>query len=479
MGYRAKLLLAFLTLGILTLGVTIWEASRRSTAALSAITEQHLLAVRQTQIRLIEQWFQDLGNHTLALSSDEATITALEDFSRSWATLPRAAPDALRGIYNALRVEPAWFPSDPRVIALQHQFIAANPNPIGHKDQILGAPGPYGRAHARFHPTLHRYQSAFSFYDVLLIGTQDARVVYSVRKEFDLGASLDAAPHQQSALGVIYRKAMAIAEPERYVLQDFAEYPPSHSLPAAFLAAPVWRAGSKAGVLAIQVSMRELDRIMATERPGAKGRVSILGADGKVRIGPGPSTTPSLASEDVLKIPGLDWELRVEMDRAEAMAPVRDLEGGLLLIAALGAVAIFIAASTLASSVVKPVRALAAAADRLGRRDFTSRIPVTSNDEIGELARSFNHMAGQLESTTASKAELEDYAARLITAQEDERQRLGRELHDDFSQRLAALAMDPDPSRQRIAQLAREVHDLSRRLHPKILEDLGLTAAAH
>lgn len=90
--------------------------------------------------------------------------------------------------------------------------------------------------------------------------------------------------------------------------------------------------------------------------------------------------------------------------------------------------------------------------------------------------------------------QLEELTAKLLTAQEHERQRIARELHDDVTQRLAALAVDlgslvrtcpPDPplqTRLREAQdmagrLADDVHNFAYRLHPSLLEHLGLEAA--
>jgi signal transduction histidine kinase len=84
-------------------------------------------------------------------------------------------------------------------------------------------------------------------------------------------------------------------------------------------------------------------------------------------------------------------------------------------------------------------------------------------------------------------------SSRLITAHEDERWRVARELHDDFSQRLAGLAIDaallgterqaaPDPDvlaqmHSELVRLSKDVHDMSYRLHPSIVGELGLVAA--
>jgi PAS domain S-box-containing protein len=84
---------------------------------------------------------------------------------------------------------------------------------------------------------------------------------------------------------------------------------------------------------------------------------------------------------------------------------------------------------------------------------------------------------------------------RLLQAQETERRRIARELHDDLSQRLALLAVQLDLLSQKppestaelmeqmedlsgqVKQLSSAMHDLSRQLHPTKLEQLGLVAA--
>jgi signal transduction histidine kinase len=82
-------------------------------------------------------------------------------------------------------------------------------------------------------------------------------------------------------------------------------------------------------------------------------------------------------------------------------------------------------------------------------------------------------------------------AARLLNAQESERSRIARELHDDIGQQVALLAIDLEllgvregavgssagEALNRAQAIARSVHDLSHRLHPARLRLIGLVAA--
>jgi signal transduction histidine kinase len=97
-----------------------------------------------------------------------------------------------------------------------------------------------------------------------------------------------------------------------------------------------------------------------------------------------------------------------------------------------------------------------------------------------------------------SQKDLRKLAGRLISAQEEELRRLSRELHDDLTQRLAVLAIEagklelglrkiPEPCQEtletisgikdQLIKVSEDVHNISRQLHPTILDDLGLVLA--
>lgn len=94
-----------------------------------------------------------------------------------------------------------------------------------------------------------------------------------------------------------------------------------------------------------------------------------------------------------------------------------------------------------------------------------------------------------------TERQLQSLTSELMTAQEEERRRIARELHDDINQRLALVAIEigntlSDPSTmadqarqtiqslsQRLVRISDDVRRMAYQFHPSILDDLGLTAA--
>jgi signal transduction histidine kinase len=126
--------------------------------------------------------------------------------------------------------------------------------------------------------------------------------------------------------------------------------------------------------------------------------------------------------------------------------------------------------------------------------DVTEREAAQTQARDSHAAARTMHEKGEV-TRRQHQDELQALTARLLGLQEGGNKDLARELHDDLSQKLAALGMEvstllqasvsspdklPDRVRAvsvRINGLAEEVHAMSRRLHPAILDELGLDAA--
>lgn len=137
------------------------------------------------------------------------------------------------------------------------------------------------------------------------------------------------------------------------------------------------------------------------------------------------------------------------------------------------------------TSLYAPFADLLQATRRLGGGDLGARVPAISDDDLGVLAGSFNEMAAEL---ARSREE-------LVSAREEERRRLRRDLHDELGPTLASVAMriesavemvdrDPAGAKELLGGLRAEVGDAVadiRRvvyaLRPPQLDQLGLVGA--
>jgi len=96
-------------------------------------------------------------------------------------------------------------------------------------------------------------------YDVFLIDAQ-GNILFTLAGEKDLGTNIFTGPYSASHFGQACRTTFEKGEPH---FSDFFKYAPSHDTEACFLVAPITSpSGAKSGLLAIQLSIAKLDRIL-------------------------------------------------------------------------------------------------------------------------------------------------------------------------------------------------------------------------
>ncbi len=156
-----------------------------------------------------------------------------------------------------------------------------------------------------------------------------------------------------------------------------------------------------------------------------------------------------------------------------------------------------VAASALTWLLTRPIVDLAHTTREIGGGDLDARATHLADDEIGTIGVAFNQMATDLKGNQETLAKSEIVRKRLleqlIDAQEAERRRIARELHDTVGQALSSLmvgmaALSQSSAdevviakRMELQKLAEEtldqVRQMSRELRPSALDDLGLAAA--
>jgi signal transduction histidine kinase len=141
---------------------------------------------------------------------------------------------------------------------------------------------------------------------------------------------------------------------------------------------------------------------------------------------------------------------------------------------------------------LRPANDIVAGLNRLAHGELGHRLPRFRLAELDRISEVVNHMAAELEATMSER---QDYARRLVVAQEAERQRLARELHDEFGQSLAAInaiaasiettaqSQCPEiiPEARSLAEIARkmmgELRGTLLRLRPAVVDEIGLVAS--
>jgi hypothetical protein len=101
----------------------------------------------------------------------------------------------------------------------------------------------------------------FGYYDMFLINSQ-GQIVYTVFKETDYATNLETGPYRDSNLAKLVREVIASKRRGFTQLVDFAAYAPSYGLPASFIAAPIYDGSALVGVLAFQMPVDEINRVM-------------------------------------------------------------------------------------------------------------------------------------------------------------------------------------------------------------------------
>lgn len=259
------------------------------------------------------------------------------------------------------------------------------------------------------------YTEAYGYYDLFLI-TPDGYCFYSAYKEPDYQTNFQDGKYASSNLGELFRNVMAS---KKFAVIDFAPYAPSNGAPAAFIAAPITHEGEVELVIALQLSLESINKIMQQrEGMGKTGETYLVGPDKLMRsdsfLDPknhsvaasfaNPETgsvetdasnaalsgkadaevimdyngNPVLSAYTPVTFKDLQWALIAEIDEAEALAPVKSIRNSIGIIIIVSSVLIVLAALAMLRMIMAPIKVVVKNLMELseGEADLTQRLQV-------------------------------------------------------------------------------------------------------
>lgn len=398
-------------------------------------SEDHMIVEAMAQFSEAFDIFEAenaIGDHDISGLKSQLSTYYQNDFSTAFRNQNDSGSPDVGAILNQL---------DSATIALQYHYIKANPNPLGSKDSLERAAdrSTYSAKHAKYHPVIRNFLNKFGYYDIFLVHPDTGKIVYSVFKELDFATSLVDGPYAHTNFAEAFQKAKASNTSDTVVFADFKQYFPSYEAPAGFVASPIFRGNQKIGVLIFQFPLDNLNTIMKQrDGMGKSGETYLIGSDflmrsdsyldpenhsvvssfknpdkGKVdtkasRAAINGKTgeeiindyngNPVLSAYTPLSFNGLKWALLSEIDESEAFAAVKSLQWVATVVGVIGVTCIVILALLISRAIVKPVQGVVNCLTELsqGEGDLTTRLPVGSKDEIGQLSQRFNDFMEKL-----------------------------------------------------------------------------------
>jgi len=261
----------------------------------------------------------------------------------------------------------------------------------------------------------------------------------------------------------------------------------------------------------------EFIHILEHAKFGMTGFVEIRDSKGEILV----STRKDQSSEKIQQMVAayplaeIPWSIFISQSKNEALGALHRMGKRFLTFGVALLIVTFLITWGISQSVILPVQSLTNSAKRIASGDLEHPIPFTGSDEIGKLGNTLDEMRVKLKDSMEEvrlmnvdlgqrvkertkevidlyeelkrKEEVRsDLLRKILSAQEEERKRIARELHDQLSQKLTALLFTLDsnnrhPNTEKIRDLTvtsiDSVHQLIFDLRPAVLDDLGLPAA--
>lgn len=396
-----KILIVFILLSLVTILSLAFISLNRTSGALSNAASHELEAIRTIKKTQIENFFTQRMDNALALADNPFIHQAFKDLD----TALKAGGGTTGGNFKGYS---------------KGQYIA---------------PAEYKTVHDKYYPALKFYMEQYSYSDLFLMSPEQGDVAFTVDKDSDFGLRMK---DVHSSLRDVWQIS---AKEGRAALSDTKPYAPAGGVPAQFVAAPIKEHGRVIGVVALRISIKEVNKIMQ-ERVGMgeTGETYLVGADKLMRSDSffdpkNHSVAASMAgtvktngvdtiavrsalegnegtqiitdfngrrvfsSWDKISVGDATWAIVAEVGKAEVDKPVSQIILFIILISIVIFIIVIVVTIFFSRSITTPLKIGVEFANAIASKDLTVKLDskyTNRKDEIGMLSKALSEMQGSL-----------------------------------------------------------------------------------
>jgi signal transduction histidine kinase len=389
-----KFILWFLVISLVPLAIAIKVSYHRSRDALVGEITDGLLAVADNKANQLETYLREKERGATTLSHMADVVDALGKFSEAISK---------HGAYS------------PEYVTVDEEY----------------------------RPLFVYYQKSFDFDNLFLVNS-DGDIVFTVKGRRDIVSLYETALSKRSQMADIFVKTI---KSSKTAISDF-EHDPEIKDGALYIGSPVYKGSDPVGVLILQMSNQGISRLAADYTSlGETGETIIatrlkegivfltpirfdLQAAFRRKAAPGSLDAAELEQalagkiglgksvdyrgKEVLTVrkyfPLFRWGMVVKMDTAEVIASADRLRATLYKISSVLLAVVVVMAVVIARTMSRPIKELTKVSGVIAAGDFSARAEVSTRDEIGTLAMSFNAMTDKL---VEAKANVEQKRSEL------------------------------------------------------------------
>ncbi len=281
---------------------------------------------------------------------------------------------------------------------------------------------------------LDNYKEQYGYNNIILID-HDGNILYMDVHEISFDTNIRDGPYKETSLGKTIRLTL---ETGKIMFSDF-EYYPFSDIPKAFLSGIIYDYERNIhAFLLLELSFDKIDEIMQNQTGlGVTGETYLVGEDYLMRSDSRFFNESTILKQEVdtenvrdcflnktaigtireeldtsikvfrdyrgirvlgtnVYLPELNWALLAEIDIKEALAPIDRIRNMMLFFGIVLLLFIVFISLIIARVISAPIQTLKKGSILIGKGDFNHKIVVKTRDEIGDLAASFNQMAGNL-----------------------------------------------------------------------------------